>query len=101
MENREGTKRNVGAFQMELLRHLTISFNNYYLKYAAIEYDFRFFFTYETYVNQTHASKKCCSTDTIINRLLSKGERLIILIAITPQGLLYKREKTGHPNSDL
>jgi hypothetical protein len=53
---------------------------------------FVFVFTDETYIHRTHAhAKSYLSENATINRSSSKGERLIILHAITPDGPLWLR----------
>ena len=62
-------------------------------------------FTDELYINQNYASKfSSLSKDDQIHgcdRKSSKGRRLIILHAITPDGPLCERDENGYPVSDF
>ena len=97
-------KRGVGTYRMDLLRDFLINFNSLYTKYITLgdECDFIFVFTDETYIHRTHAHKMSyLGSDSTINRSASKGERLVILHAITPFGPLCERDERGIPVSDL
>ena len=97
-------KRNVGAYRMDLLRDYLINFSNLYVQFIRNpeECDFVFVFTDETYVHRNHSSKNSyMSSNSTINRSSSKGQRLVILHAITPFGPLCEREENGVPVSDL
>ena len=99
-------KRNVGAYRMDLLRDFIISFDDLYKKKVdpTNNSDYVFVFTDETYIHKTHAGKFSyfrSNEDSTINRSSSKGERLIILHAITDTEPLCEREENGFPISDL
>jgi hypothetical protein len=96
-------KRNIGAYRMDALRDFLILFNDYYKEWDADQENcpFVFVFTDESYIHRTHATKNSfVHQDTQFNRSSSKGERLIILHAITPYGPLCERID-GVPVSDL
>ena len=97
-------KRNVGAYRMDLLRDFIISFNRMYtaFNFDPEACDFVFVFTDETYIHRMHAAKNSyLGVDSTINRSSSKGERLIILHAITPFGPLCEKDENNYPVSDL
>jgi transposase len=63
-----------------------------------------FVFTDESYVHNTHSlsnSYHAVGSDCRINKSSSKGRRLIILHAITPDGPLCERDSNGIPVDDL
>jgi hypothetical protein len=89
------SKQRLGDYRMDLLRSFLIEFNNLYSIWIANpdDCDFIFVFTDESYIHQTHSNK--CSYIPIdkkkeckVVRSSSKGQRLIIMHAITTFGPL-------------
>jgi transposase len=101
-------KRNVGAYRMDLLRDFLIKYNDYYTKFIEADdpekdCDFIFVYTDETYINKGIGSSHSyfgANLNDEFNRSASKGERVVILHAITPFGPLCDRID-GIPIDDL
>jgi hypothetical protein len=96
-------KKNVGAYRMDLLRDFIVELDKNYKiwKDDPASCPFVFVFTDETYIHKTHAqSKSYLSKTSQVNRSSSKGQRLVILHAISPHGPLCERVD-GVPIDDL
>lgn len=96
-------KKNVGMYRMDALREYLIKFNELYKEYikSPSECNFVFTFTDESYIHQGHSYEKSyLKADSIVNKKSSKGQRLIMLHAITPFGPLVERIN-GIPVDDL
>jgi transposase len=95
-------KKNMGAYRMDALRSFLISYNNLLVEYDNnVDNNFEFVYTDESYIYKNHAASKSWIHDTsIVNRSTSKGERLIILHAISPSGPLVERVN-NKPIDDL
>jgi hypothetical protein len=96
-------KRNLGAYRMDLLREFLIELDKYYKQWIADKDNcpFVFVFTDESYIHRTHAmSNSYINEKSQVNRSSSKGQRLIIMYAITPDGPLCQRID-GIPVDDL
>lgn len=79
---------------MDALREFLIKLDNYYTEYIVQKenWDKVFVFTDETYIQKTHAAKYSFLGDkSEFNRSASRGDRLIILHAISPDGPLCER----------
>jgi hypothetical protein len=86
-------KRTMGAYRMDALRDFLIKLNDYYADYINNpDSPYVFVFTDESYVHQTHAQKHTWGgKETVINRSASKGQRLVLLHAITSKGPFCKK----------
>jgi hypothetical protein len=104
-QNARTKKRNVGAYRMDVLREYLIKLNSYYKTYKEQQEDcdFVFAFTDESYVHRTHCRQQSWFGDAsrTVNRTASKGERLILLHAITTEGPLCQRDGNNKPVDDL
>lgn len=96
-------KRNIGAYRMDMLRDFLVKLSEKYTIWKSYENPddcpFVFVFTDESYVNKKDGvSMSYFGTEAAeFNRGSSKGDRLIILHAITPQGPLTEYDDNGLP----
>jgi hypothetical protein len=96
--------RTLGSFRLKAIREFLISLDKYV---RAIENGNQdgmvFVFTDESYVHNTHALDHSYLQNgkEHIARSSSKGRRLIILHAITPDGPLCDKDDSGKPVDDL
>jgi hypothetical protein len=90
---------------MDVLRDYLIKLNGYYKTYKEQpeDCDFVFSFTDESYIHRTHSRQQSWfpEANSTINRTASKGERLILLHAITTEGPLCQRDANNKPVDDL
>ena len=96
-------KKNVGAFRMDAIRDYLVELNGYYKAWKEDPENCAFIFvcTDESYIHQNHASKYSYLREgQEVNRKAGKGQRLIILHAITPDGPLCETID-GIPIDDL
>jgi hypothetical protein len=97
-------KRNLGAYRMDLLRDYLLEFNDLYKIYKEDPENCPFVFVYtgESYIHKGLGSTNSWTkSDSIINKSASKGTRLIMIHAITPNGPLCEREDNNKPVDDL
>ncbi len=97
-------KRNVGMYRMDLLREYLIEFNNLYKEWIKNPEACERVpvFTDESYIYQGHCySRSYVKNDSVINKKSSKGQRLIMMHAITPFGPLAELDDDGYPVDDL
>jgi hypothetical protein len=89
---------------MDLLRDYMIKFDELYSQYKKDKENcpFVFVFTDESYVRKGQGlSNSWTWSDTVINESASKGTRLIMIHAITPDSPLCERDDDNTPVSDL
>jgi hypothetical protein len=103
-KNVKGKKKNVGAYRMDALRDFIIEYNTIVREFNRDSNPCTYtpVFTNESYVNQNHAGKySWLKEDSTVNRSSSRGERLIILHAISPFGPLCEKYDNNYSISDL
>ena len=91
--------RNVGAYRKDLLRDYIIEFDKIVTMLEQPDCNFIHVFTDESYCLQNHSNKCSYVNDkSVINKSSSKGQRLIILHAITHKRPLCQKEAVNnHP----
>ena len=87
-------KRNIGAYRMDLLRDFIKKLSHFYTIWQSdpVNCPFVFVFTDESYIDRKDGVKKSYFWKDVkdFNRTSSKGERLIIMHAISPSGPLVE-----------
>ena len=98
----QANKKTASAYRMDLLYDFIIKFDDYYNKvfYSnQIESDYVFVFTDESYIHKGHGKKMTYTREggPDVNRKTSKGDRLIIMHAITHEKPLASLDANGRP----
>jgi transposase len=97
-------KRTLGSFRNKAIRDYLIEFSTYLQEIEnGNPNDYVFVFEDESYVHNTHAAEYSYvrEGENNIGRKSSKGKRLVILHAITPEGPLCEADENGKPVDDL
>lgn len=87
-------KKNIGMYRMDSLRDFLIELDKYYKEWikGPEESEKIFVFADESYVHQGHSyDKSYLKKNSVVNKKSSKGQRLIMLHAISPFGPLVER----------
>jgi transposase len=95
-------QRNKGKYRDDLLRDFLIELNYLYSHMNDEDCNYILCFTDESYCYQNHSAKNSyVHKDSVINKSTSKGERLIILHAITDKVPIAELDDNGYPICDL
>jgi transposase len=98
------SKRTLGSFRLKAIREYLIDFSNYVQEIEnGNPNGYVFVSTDESYIHNTHAHDYSYvqKGKEHIGRKSSKGKRLVILHAITPNGPLCEVDDNGKPVDDL